>query len=261
MGCKNKLISLLIVFKLMNFENVAQISDVSVREADVLWSKKIWRIIERKENINTPIFYQNGTKNRNVTLFDLLKMALLRGELSAYKSDNFHLNEKPLTKLEIIESIIKTKNKSEYIINSSGDEFQMVKHSRDTLASTEILQYLTMEEWFFDKSRSVMDFRLIALAPVIYSEAEERNMPLFWLYYPHCINLFSNFNALGSVCEDKTISFDRIFRTRRYSAVIYKESNLYDREINDYQFGMDQLLESEKIKEDVIKFECDLWQW
>jgi len=42
---------------------------------------------------------------------------------------------------------------------------------------------------------------------------------------------------------------------------IYKEKNVYDRKIVDYAQGLDALLESERIKGELFKFEHDLWEF
>jgi hypothetical protein len=56
-------------------------------------------------------------------------------------------------------------------------------------------------------------------------------------------------------------SFDDIFLKRFFSSYITKESNVYDRRIEDYKTGLDALLEAQKIKEDMINFEHDLWEY
>jgi hypothetical protein len=46
-----------------------------------------------------------------------------------------------------------------------------------------------------------------------------------------------------------------------FSSYGYKEQNVYDRMINEYSTGMDALLESERIKEDIFVLEHDLWEY
>jgi hypothetical protein len=46
-----------------------------------------------------------------------------------------------------------------------------------------------------------------------------------------------------------------------FSSYIYKESNVYDRVISEYQLGMNALLEAERIEEDIRIFEHDLWEY
>ena len=45
-----------------------------------------------------------------------------------------------------------------------------------------------------------------------------------------------------------------------FGSYIYKEENVYDRKIDQYSKGMDALLESERIKNEIFIFEHDLWE-
>ena len=57
------------------------------------------------------------------------------------------------------------------------------------------------------------------------------------------------------------ISFDQLLISRRFSSFIYKEDNVYgDRAIKDYKNpGLESILESERIKKEILDFEQDLW--
>jgi hypothetical protein len=56
-------------------------------------------------------------------------------------------------------------------------------------------------------------------------------------------------------------SFDDIFWKRLFGSYITKESNVYDRNIQSYAKDMDGLLEAERIKDDLFKFEHNLWEY
>ena len=59
------------------------------------------------------------------------------------------------------------------------------------------------------------------------------------------------------------ISFDDLLTWKRdFSSLIYKESNVYDRDIQEYiANSRDQRIESERITENLRKFESDLWEF
>ena len=60
------------------------------------------------------------------------------------------------------------------------------------------------------------------------------------------------------------ITFDHLLNSRRFSAVIYKEENVYgDRLIKEYlkDNAQLQLLESERIKDKIRNFEQDMWNY
>lgn len=57
------------------------------------------------------------------------------------------------------------------------------------------------------------------------------------------------------------MSFDDYFMKRRFSSFIIKEENNYDRNIDKYRVGVDALLESQKITEEIRNIEHDVWQY
>jgi hypothetical protein len=57
------------------------------------------------------------------------------------------------------------------------------------------------------------------------------------------------------------MSWEDIMEMRYFSSYIYKESNVYDRRLQDYLSGVDLLLEADKIKNEIFSFEHDLWSF
>ena len=86
-------------------------------------------------------------------------------------------------------------------------------------------------------------------------------MPLFWVYYPEARKLLANSEVFNRENDAARLSFDDMFQKRLFGSYIYKESNVYDRRIEDYRTGINALLESEKIKEDISNFEHDMWEF
>jgi len=157
------------------------------------------------------------------------------------------------------------------IVELPDGTFEMVYPAPDTtwFNSTDIIQYRLKEDWFFDKERSVLDVRIIALAPVVYrteidaqgNESINGTMELFWLYFPHCRFVFNNYFVYNDQNDAQWMSFDDLFWKRRFNSVIYKESNTYDREIDSYRAGVDALYESEQIKNEIRNIEHDVWSF
>jgi hypothetical protein len=57
------------------------------------------------------------------------------------------------------------------------------------------------------------------------------------------------------------MNFDNLFLKRRFSSFIYKESNVYDRNLNMYTKSADALYEATKIKEEISKIEHEIWNF
>ena len=152
------------------------------------------------------------------------------------------------------------------VVNAEGN-LDYVYPDRDTnwILSQDIIQYKIKEDWFFDKERSVLDVRIIAIAPVIYSKDTEGQIQgardLFWLYFPHCRFVLNNYFVFNTKNDAQWMSFDDLFWKRKFSCTIYKENNVFDRKIESYKAGVDALFEAERIKEEIRTIEHDVWSF
>jgi len=66
------------------------------------------------------------------------------------------------------------------------------------------------------------------------------------------------FNARN---EAGIITYDHLFIKRKFSSYIFKESNVFDRNIYAYKQDIDLLLESKRIEEEIFTYEQDLWEY
>jgi hypothetical protein len=129
--------------------------------------------------------------------------------------------------------------------------------------SKNIIQYKMKEDWFFDKERSVLDVRILGVCPVVYDglKAGGKYKELFWLYFPHLRPYLSRYYTYNEQNDAQWMSFDDLFFKRRFNAVMYKESNVYDRSVESYRMGADALMEADKIKEKIRTLEHDVWNF
>jgi len=232
-----------------------------LREADVMWSKRIWRIIDLKEKMNLCFGLPVEKINDRQSLNDIIYDAVKEGTLTAYRDEEFMF---PLTRQEF-----------EKVGGAGVDSTQITDPdppylTRDTVIVREfspanIVSYRVKEEWFFDKQRSVMDVRIIGLAPLIYAVDDkgqrregDMKIPIFWIYYPEARKIFANEEVFMRGNDSDRRTWDDIFLKRMFSSYIYKENNVYDRRIEDYMQGMDALVEAERIKTDITNLEHDL---
>ena len=133
------------------------------------------------------------------------------------------------------------------------------------LESRDIKQYKIKEDWIFDKQRSVVDIRIIGIAPMKEVKGEDGEVrgfaEVFWLYFPECRYVFANWEAFNRENDAERRSFEDIFWKRQFSSYVTKWSNVYDRQVSAYKTGVDAWLEGEEIKQALFEFEHDLWNF
>lgn len=226
-----------------------------IREADVIWSKRIWRVIELKEKTNFPYYFSSVNRP---ALFRVIQQGVFSGKLKAFENDDF---QKAYSTEDFTKLIVKSDSITIYNASAAGEQLEFGAAVHDTLSSDQVVQYWVKEDWFFDRQRSVMDVRIIGICPVRYDEDKELYVPMFWVYYPECREWLNSFTAVNPMNDAEERGFDELFTKRKFTSYIRKESNLYDRNIEDYATGTDALLESDRIKNQMLRFEHDMWQY
>jgi gliding motility associated protien GldN len=200
---------------------------------------------------------QQSWKSLTVTILDAVK----EGEITAYDINNTDELLIPITYREIEGRQVDTTYTTMRRPYPPYDEYDTVIYT--TFDPTKIMRLRIKEDWYFDKQRSQMMVRILDMCPVIIKErnGEEGTEPLFWFSYAEARQVFANafvFNADNSAMR---LSFDDVFIKRLFDSYFYKEQNVFDRRISQYATGVDALLESKRIKNEMFDFEQFLWEY
>lgn len=232
-----------------------------LREADVMWSKRVWRVMDMREKINHPLYYPIEPINDRRSMIQVTRGAVLEGIVTAYdmSDDEFKV---PLSVTEVEQIGVK----EEIVTVEDPETYEITeKVVKNPFNPAYVKKYRLKEVYFFDKQKSELDVRTIGLCPMLedYDDAGEYrgDIKMFWIYYPEIRMIYANSDIYNPSNGAERRTIEDIFWSRKFSSYIFKEDNVYDRLISDYKQGLDALLEGQRIHEEIRDWEQDLWEY
>jgi len=235
-----------------------------IDDTDVLWSKVVYEFIDLNEKLNFQLLFPVNDEQYTSTrksLWKIIRENVENGtinEVFDVRNDNF-LNSNRITGTEKIKDFY-------------GSKFTPGDSRPQTYAtSSDITGYKIKGVWFFDKKHSEMKYRLLGIQPVGRNLKESgKEQGYFWIWYPSIRDVLSNHMVFNDKNNNNRISFDDLLVNRRFSSYIYKYDNVYgDRTIRDYirqrngesnrQYQLRLIMESERIKKEILDFDVDMW--
>ncbi|MDD2385886.1 MAG: gliding motility protein GldN [Bacteroidales bacterium] len=264
----------------------------NIREADAMYSKKILRVVEMREKQNHSLYfpitrmtYPAGIgvqpQRSRVNLLYLINNIGILGEqyemhtgaliedtiIYSLRYPVYKLNPSDITNWHRIpienDDPLRNELLSYYETIQEQDIDGNIIDVRipSILEDTRIMDKLWIwEEWVFDKQRSLMDVRIIAMSPDGWND-DQRIWP-FWIYFPDYRPLFAKYEVFNTFNDAEHKTFDDIFFKRKFTSYIVAETNVYDnRLIADYLLGIDAIREGERIQAELFKFEHDQWEY
>jgi gliding motility associated protien GldN len=231
-----------------------------IRRSDVMWSKRIWREIDFRQKMNQPFYFPVESHNNWRSFINVILDGLKANEFTAYQISATDELLIPMTYQEILNQVEYERIETLQRLDT-GQEYDTI--IRYTFDQTRVMRLRIKEDWYFDKQRSQMLVRIIAFCPVMMVErdGQEFPQPLFWVSYEQARNTLARAPVFNRTNSAERRSYDEVFWKRLFDSYVYKEENVFDRSISDYATGIDALLESERVKNELFNFEHDLWEY
>ena len=242
-----------------------------VREDDILWTKRYLTKVNLKERPNLPLYFPTtpvsmGRGKYRTSLAHLLIEKVKVGEITAY-------DETPEDYFTVIKTPEEIKNELSRVDSMENEDFftgeYVMEYDTINITAADARSFYVLEDKFFDKKRSVLESRIIGLALIANKEnAETGDMEpevLFWVWYPEVRQVLANNFLLvdnQKYVGTKHMTYDEFLTKKLYTSTIIKETNMFDRAIYEYKkTAMQQLLEADRIKNDIRYLESDLWEY
>jgi len=253
-----------------------------IRQADVMYYYTIWRTIDLREKVNHPLYFPTevrGTwRSLAKTIFDAIDMdnpERTEGVLPVYTDD---MCLEPTPRGDLRGNLAISYNIDDIDIETG--EVIGTKPVEIPFEPKDIISYNIKEIWYFDKQTSTFKTQILTLEPIMeyvrpntssnFDEDQEENVSeapvkkrIGYIYYNELRPFLAKQEVYNVRNNAQRLSFDDLLTWKReFASLIYKQANVYDREIQEYiTNSRDQRIESERITDELRKFESDLWEF
>jgi len=253
------------------YDNAKPLEYGFIDDKDVLWSKMVWEKIVLDERVNFPLYFPIDTNNigkERRSLYDVLIKNIKNGKIENLYVDSYFTGKQTYDQVAEGLSKIDTADAG-YEQYNAGEPISPEYIDTTRITSYHVQEYDIKGLWYFDKRQGELKYRLVGICPrvpdVYFLDSDEPELiDAFWIYFPDAREVLNEAMCFNNKNTSMPISFDHMLNSRRFSANMYKEENVYaDRKISEYipENALMQLLESERIRTKIRDFELDQWQY
>lgn len=245
-------------------EGLKPIEMPNPRADDIFWQQVVYRTIDLREKMNYPLYYPEEAQDNRQSFFSLIFRLIQDGKINVYE----YLDSREIFTDEHITSFKDIIDKFEIIHEIKADSLtndSVIVVEESDVPNRDIIKYYMKEVWYFDKITSTFNTRIIAFCPIMVKETDLgiQKFPLFWVPFETLRPYLAQQEILISDKNNGARpSMDDIFIKRRFSSYIYKVSNVYNRNLLEYNTDAEDVRkEQARVKSLLLNFENDLWEY
>ncbi len=232
-----------------------------IREADIMWKKRVWREIGTRQRQNMAFRYPGDEHTGGGMFIEIILDALKKGKIKAYAVTDDRFTT-ALTKEQIIE-MTQGRVDSTPVEDPITGEITMTVVRRDFNPDV-FTKFRLKEDYIFDRNLGRMVVRIIGMAPImdIYEDdgTYRTSAPKFWLYYPEIRELLAQYEVFNPENDIARMNWDEYFENRFFSSYVIKVSNPFDNTFRQMNMSdMDALYEGQRVNEMLFNKEHDMW--
>jgi gliding motility associated protien GldN len=234
----------------------------NIRANDVLYKKRVWRLIDTRQKQNMPFRYDGDENTGGGTFIEILLHGIKKGDLVAYSAVNDRFTS-VLTDADI-QSKLAGEKITTTVINPTTGEEETVETQKE-FSPSDVTKFMIKEDVIFDRNVGREVRRIIGLAPIFDKKNEDgtfrASFPLFWIYYPNSRTYLAKYDVYSAENDMFRMNWDDLFERRAFSSYITKTSinNPEQDDIMNYKNNLDRLYESNRSNEYLFNKEHDLW--